>query len=77
MDWLITRTDEWYTSRVCPWRMTDQINVQWNVWRFNRTMADLEPHQGVSKTRIMSTISLLSSNTHFYRYLTGSQIRHC
>ena len=40
MDWLITRTDEWYTSRVCPWRMTDQINVQWNVWRFNRTMAD-------------------------------------
>ena len=40
MDWLITRTDEWYTARVCPWRMTDQISVKWNVWRFNKTMAD-------------------------------------
>jgi len=36
MDFLITRTDEWYTSRVCPWRMTDQINVSWNIWRFNK-----------------------------------------
>jgi hypothetical protein len=49
MDWLITRTDEWYTSRVMPWRMTDQLSVKWNVWRFNRTMADLEPHQGVPR----------------------------
>lgn len=49
MDWLITRTDEWYTSRVMPWRMTDQLSVKWNVFRFNRTMADLEPHQGVPR----------------------------
>lgn len=49
MDWLITRTDEWYTSRVMPWKMTDQLSVKWNVWRFNRTMADLEPHQGVPR----------------------------
>ena len=49
MDWLITRTDEWYTSRVMPWKMTDQLSVKWNVFRFNRTMADLEPHQGVPR----------------------------
>jgi hypothetical protein len=29
--------------------MTDQISVKWNVWRFNKTMADLEPHQGVPR----------------------------
>ena len=50
MDFLITRTDDWYTSRVLPWRMTDQLSVEWNIFRFNKTMADLEPHQGVSST---------------------------
>ena len=49
MDFLITRTDDWYTARVMPWRMTDQLSVQWNVFRFNKTMADLEPHQGVPR----------------------------
>ena len=49
LDWLVTRTDEWYTSRVCPWKMTDQLSVRWNIFRFNRTMADLEPHQGVPR----------------------------
>ena len=49
MDFLITRTDDWYTSRVLPWKMTDQLSVSWNVFRFNKTMADLEPHQGVPR----------------------------
>ena len=49
MDWLITRTDEWYTARVMPWKMTDQLSVKWDIFRFNRTMADLEPHQGVPR----------------------------
>jgi hypothetical protein len=49
LDFLITRTDDWYTARVMPWRATDQIHVQWNVFRFNKTMADLEPHQGVPR----------------------------
>ena len=49
MDFLITRTDDWYTSRVLPWRMTDQLSVTWNIFRFNKTMADLEPHQGVPR----------------------------
>ena len=39
MDFLITRTDDWYTSRVLPWRMTDQLSVEWNIFRFNKTMA--------------------------------------
>lgn len=49
LDFLITRTDDWYTARVMPWRATDQIHVAWNVFRFNKTMADLQPHQGVPR----------------------------
>ena len=49
LDFLITRDDDWYTSRVLPWKMTDQISVMWNIFRFNKTMADLEPHQGVPR----------------------------
>ena len=49
LEFLITRTDDWYTSRVLPFRYTDQINVAWSVWRFNKTLADLEPHQGVPR----------------------------
>ena len=39
LDFLITRDDDWYTSRVLPWKMTDQISVMWNIFRFNKTMA--------------------------------------
>ena len=49
LDFLITRTDDWYTSRVMPFRATDQIHVSWNVFRFNKTMADLQPHQGIPR----------------------------
>lgn len=49
LDMLITRTDDWYTARVMPWRETDQIHVSWNVFRFNKTMADLQPEQGVPR----------------------------
>ncbi len=49
LDFLITRTDDWYTSRVMPFRQTDQIHVSWNVFRFNKTMADLQPHQGIPR----------------------------
>jgi len=49
LDFLITRDDDWYTSRVMPWKMTDQISVTWNIFRFNKTMLDLEPHQGVPR----------------------------
>ena len=49
LDFLITRTDDWYTARVMPFRQTDQIHVSWNVFRFNKTMADLQPHQGIPR----------------------------
>ena len=49
IDFLITKDDDWYTSRVLPWEYTEELHVQWNVWRFNKTMMDYEPHQGVPR----------------------------
>ena len=34
LDFLITRTDDWYTARVMPWRATDQIHVASHVHGF-------------------------------------------
>ena len=49
LNFLITSDDDWYTRYVLPWEQTDQIHVAWDVWSFDRTMADLEPHQGVPR----------------------------
>jgi hypothetical protein len=49
IDFLVTREDDWYTSRVLPWKTTDQLSIKWNIFRFNKTMMDLEPHQGVPR----------------------------
>ena len=49
IDFLITKDDDWYTSVVLPWEYTEELNVIWNIWRFNRTMMDYEPHQGVPR----------------------------
>lgn len=49
IDFLITKDDDWYTRHVLPWLFTEEIHVKWNIWRFNRTMMDYEPEQGVPR----------------------------
>lgn len=49
IDFLITENDDWYTRYVLPYQETDDIHIKWNVWRFNKTLADIEPHQGVPR----------------------------
>ena len=49
IDFLITKDDDWYTSAILPWHYTEEIHVAWNIFRFNRTMMDYEPHQGVPR----------------------------
>lgn len=49
IDFLITKDDDWYTRFALPWEYTEELNVVWNIWRFNRTMMDYEPHQGVPR----------------------------
>ena len=49
LDYLITEEDAWYTSSVLPWVLTDDLSVKWDIFRFNKTLMDLEPHQGVPR----------------------------
>jgi len=49
IDFLITKDDDWYTKYVLPWLHTEELHVKWNIWRFNKTMMDYEPEQGVPR----------------------------
>jgi len=49
LDYLITEDDAWYTSDVLPWVLTEDLSVKWDIFRFNKTLMDLEPHQGVPR----------------------------
>lgn len=49
IDFLITKDDDWYTRHVLPWLYTEELHVKWNIWRFNKTMMDYEPEQGVPR----------------------------
>ena len=49
IDFLITKDDDWYTRFALPWEYTEELHVMWNIWRFNKTMMDYEPHQGVPR----------------------------
>ena len=49
LDYLITEEDAWYTSAVLPWVLTEDLSVKWEIFRFNKTLMDLEPHQGVPR----------------------------
>ena len=49
LDFKVRKEDTFWTSAVLPWEYTDDLSVAWEVFTFNRTLADLEPHQGVPR----------------------------
>ncbi len=49
IDYLVTNENDWYTSEVLPWVETDDLSIKWEIFRFNKTLMDLEPHQGVPR----------------------------
>ena len=49
LDYKIRKKDEFYTRALLPWEYTDDLHVAWEIFSFNRTLADLEPHQGVPR----------------------------
>ena len=49
LDYMITNENEFYTSRLLPYVQTDDINIQWEIFKFDKTLMDLEPHMGVPR----------------------------
>ena len=47
---MIREEDEFYTRELMPWEYTeDSPYSTWDVWKFNRTLADVVPEQGISR----------------------------
>lgn len=43
---IIRRQDAWYTTDLCmPWRYSDDLHVQFNIWHFERTIAPRQAYQ--------------------------------
>lgn len=49
LDFMIRKEDEFYTSKLLPWSFTEDLHVQWEIFRFNRTLMDVEPEQGIPR----------------------------
>jgi hypothetical protein len=49
IDYLITNDNDFYTSQLLPFVQTDDLSIKWEIFRFNKTLMDLEPHQGVPR----------------------------
>ena len=49
LDFMRHDEDEFYTTKLLPWELTDDIHIQWQIFRFDRTLADIEPEQGVPR----------------------------
>lgn len=49
LDFMIRKEDEFYTSKLLPWSFTEELHVQWEIFRFNRTLMDVEPEQGIPR----------------------------
>lgn len=49
LDFMIRKEDEFYTNKLLPWTYTEDLHVQWEIFRFNRTLMDVEPEQGIPR----------------------------
>lgn len=49
LDFMIRKEDEFYTRELLPWKFMDDLHIKWTVHRFNRSLADVVPEQGISR----------------------------
>lgn len=49
-DYLITKDGkEFLTKVILPFEHTDNVNVKWEIFHFDKTIADIEPEQGMPR----------------------------
>lgn len=46
---MFTANQTWYTERILPWRVTDQIKLQWQEMEANPHFLGITPHQATSQ----------------------------
>lgn len=48
-DWMWTKNRTWYTERIMPWRVIDDIFVEWKRWEANAHIMGATPHQATGR----------------------------
>ena len=67
LEFKIRDESDFYTSKLLPWQLSDDIHIKWDIFTFNRSIADIEPEQGVP--RFVSAESESHSDTLIRRGL--------
>ena len=73
LDFMRRDEDEFYTAKLLPWELSDDIHIQWQVFKFNRTLADIEPEQGIPR---LITAETDSRSDHLIRRGLAFQLEH-
>ena len=45
----IVKSEEFFTTVLCPWARTDKLRIVWNEWIFDTTVADQVPYEAASR----------------------------
>jgi len=59
MDFLVHDEDEFYTSKLLPWELTDSTTVVFDVFKFDRSIADVVPSQVRCSTKLHCIVSCI------------------
>jgi arylamine N-acetyltransferase len=46
IEFLVTGKDEWYTKELMPWKRSDVININWMVFKYDKSFFEVEPFGG-------------------------------
>jgi hypothetical protein len=46
---MVVNYNSWVTSEILPWRQQENPNIAWDSIKFDKTLVDLEPEQGVPR----------------------------
>lgn len=73
LDYMRREEDDFYTRDLLPWAYTDDIHVSWEIFKFNRTLADIEPEQGIPR---LVTAETDSRSDHLIRRGLAFSLEH-
>ncbi len=49
IEFFVREGEDWPTTEVLPWTYSDNIEIQWNMYKFDRSLAGIEAPQGVPR----------------------------
>jgi len=73
LDFMVREEDDQLTRLVLPFEYTDEIHVNWEIFKFDRSLADIEPTEGIPR---LVTSSVEARTENLIRRGLGFCIEH-